>query len=238
MKKIATLLAFAGALILQTADAQKPLDANHVKQLVLNNASALGFTKADVENSRIANAFYEKRSNLIMAYLQQTYKGVDVSNAITSMTFKNDQLIASQSSRLKDIEEVEKTASAKASITPIAALQTVIRDLELPVTQPVINAVKISADGQEFEYDKMNVALNNITVRKVWTKTDNDFRLTWQVSLISNKDNGSYIIKVDALTGRIINKQNLTSYCNWTLPADKHAALHKNAAASGSQLHP
>lgn len=220
MKKIATYLSFFVLCCLPYVQAQKSISANQVKILVEKNAAKLGFTVSDLQNYRVEKAFHDKRADVIMAHLKQTYNGTDIYNAVTTLAFKNDNLVATQSSWIKDIESKTKGITKKSSLLPSKALQVALAGLNVENPQSVYNLIRKSDDGQEFEYEKMGIALNNIIVRQVWAQDEvtNKLNLTWQVSLITLKDNGSWDIKVDAVTGKVIGKRNLTSYCNWGPP--------------------
>ena len=62
-----------------------------VKNLVVKNSSALGLTVSEARTLRVSSSYYDKNAQAIMAYLQQTYKGIDVYNAITVVAFRNGQ---------------------------------------------------------------------------------------------------------------------------------------------------
>lgn len=198
--------------------AQNLVDNGHLKQTIIKNAKALGFTANDLQNYRIANAYYDETSNLTYAYLQQTVKGVDVYNAIATVAFRDDKLMSIQSSWITVNEEQSKKLSAKTGVTPVTALQRAAAELNLPLKSSFFTALSQTADGQEFEYENFGVSLNNIIVRLMWVNDEitNKLRLGWQVSLTSNKDNGAWLVKVDALTGQVFNKTNLTAYEDMT----------------------
>ncbi len=217
MTRFITLTSFL-CLLAIAPKAQTIVDASHLKQLVTKNASALNFSKADLENYRIANAYYDETAEATMAYLQQTYKGIEVYNAITAVAFKNDKLISVQSSKIEDAATKAKGAASKPAITPAAALSAAVRNLNLNLLRPVLMRSH-SDDGQEFEYDNLGIALNDITVRLMWTPVQDEkkLQLTWQVSLLTLKGNDSWQLHVNALSGQIVRKDNLTSKCDWAI---------------------
>ncbi len=211
MNRILSLMSVLCLLCVVPALAQKNVDAAHVKQLVQKNAAKLGFTPADVENTRISSAYLDKQSGAIIAYLQQTYKGVDVYNALTSVAFKNDVAVSVAGDRIREAEKIAgKTATP--SLSPIAALQNAAKELQLSINQPIVAALKQSPDGKLFEYNNLGISANNIAVRLMWTPVDDNtsLKLVWQVELITTLTNDAWLIKVDAATGKIINKTNLT----------------------------
>ena len=144
MNRILSLMSVLCLLCIAPAYAQKNVDAIHVKQLVQKNAVALGLTPADVENTRVSNAYYDKQSGAILAYLQQTYKGVDIYNALTTVAFKNEISASVAGDRFKDVEKLVTNKTTTPSISPIAALQNAAADLKLFITQPIVAALRQS----------------------------------------------------------------------------------------------
>ncbi len=221
MKKIATLFGLMGLLCTQQSiQAQKTLDANHVKQLVSKNASDIGLTVADVENSRVVNAYYDAHAQAFMVYLQQTYKGTDVYNAIHSLAFKNDKLVSSQGSSIGIDEKKMNASGAVAAITAADAVRAAAKELNLSLAQPVI-ALKNENNGKSIEFGNLGVSYNNITANLFWIPSENHLQLSWEVSIYTAKSNAAWYIKVDAITGKVLSKQDMTVNCNWSEPAQR-----------------
>jgi len=218
MKRSLILTGIACLLLCFNSKAQN-VDVNHVKQIIVKNASALGLNKEDLLNYRVSDAYYDGTTGLTMVYLQQTFKGVDVYNAIMSIALKNEKPGAFQSAWMSIPDDKAKKLNSKPTVTPITALKNAFSHLNLSLNKSVFIALSQTADGQGYEYENMGVALNNINVRLMWvpqSETSQDLALCWQVSLTTLKGNNSWLVKVDAFNGRIIGKDNLTSKCNWT----------------------
>src|SRR3954451_24093538 len=96
-------------LINATAQTTKTTEADAseatVKNLVIKNASAIGLAANEARTLRVSSSYYDKNAKAIMAYLQQTYKGIDVYNAITVVAFKNEQVISVEPGSIAAIEQ-------------------------------------------------------------------------------------------------------------------------------------
>src|SRR6476620_11255513 len=90
------LLLFIGASAQTTKTTGADASETAVKTLVIKNSSALGLTADEARTLRISSSYYDKNTQAIMAYLQQTYKGIDVYNAITVVAFRNGQVVSVQ----------------------------------------------------------------------------------------------------------------------------------------------
>ena len=151
MPKFLTLVAFLSFAISQSAIAQKNADAAAVKQLVAKNAAKMQFSENDLVNYRVASSYYDQTSGAVIAYLQQTYKGVDVYNALTTVAFKDDKAISVASSKMTELEKIAGQSAAKPVITPVKALQNAASDIQLALNQSFIMPLRQTPDGQEFE---------------------------------------------------------------------------------------
>lgn len=222
-----TLYVFAIFLLLGTSVAAQNAkttgtDASEVavKNLVIKNSSALGITAGEARTLRISSSYYDKNAQAIMAYLQQTYKGIDVYNAITVVAFRNGQVVSVQPGSVPGIEKRINVKTILPHINAVDALRKAAVAVKEELDETTLANVKKSADGQEFEFVRENA--NSILVRLMWVPADNDstnYLLGWQISLHSDVDNALWLIKIDAQTGRLIRKDNLTVSCNFDIPA-------------------
>lgn len=213
----------ASAQTARTTDATA--NETTVKSWVSKNASALGLSASDTKNYRISSYYYDKNAKAVMVYLQQTYKGVDVYNAITVASFKGGNVVTSRKGLLAGIE---KQLSAKSQAPSVNAEQAVrkagaeIKDLLADVT---FSSAAKSADGQQVEFLRGALQSEKIIVRLAWVPTGEDaqtYTLGWQVSLKSDKANELWLIKIDATNGGVIGKTNLTTTCNFDAPDHAH----------------
>lgn len=193
--------------------AQPKADAATVKQLISKNAVALGLTADDVTNIRVSSSYYDARANVIMAYLQQTYNGVDVYQAVSPVAFRDDNLVTFTSSRISEVDKLISNSNSKPSVAALTAIRNAASDIQSPIAQAIAIPLRQTSDGQEFEYDKMGIGFSNIIARLMWvpvSANDNKLQLAWLVSINTIQSNDLWSIKVDALTGKVINKENLT----------------------------
>ncbi|HYK47316.1 MAG TPA: M36 family metallopeptidase, partial [Parafilimonas sp.] len=218
MRKALPIAGILTLLLFLPAMTQNTVDPSHIKQLVSQHAAKLGIGFSDLQNYRVVSAYYDETTGLTMAYLQQTWKGVDVFNAIMSVAFKNENVGAFQSAWIADADSKTKNVAFKPKIAAGTALRNALANISQPGMRPSWVALSRTADGQEFEYDNMGVALDNIRVRLMWVPDHGNqdlLVLSWQVSLTTLKGNDSWLIDVDASGGRIVQKTNLTTKCTW-----------------------
>ncbi len=200
---------FAQELTTQTA-------AGYVKA----NAAALGLSKTDVQNFRISGAYIDKATGASLVYVQQTYKGVDVFNAIQTYAFKNGSLVSSAGNRVGKMDEIVNEKDGKATLTPADAVRAMAAHLNLNAPSS-LTALKQVSEIKEFDFGKLNISSTNVKARLIWLpdETAKTASLAWQVEIQPNGVSDYWLVNVDASKGIILGKINLNVNCAWNNPA-------------------
>lgn len=216
MKKIFTLAVVLCAIATLPAAAQKknvPVDAARVKQLVEQNATAIGIAQNSLENFKVLSAYYDNLSGAIVAHLQQTWMGVDINNAISAVTFKGEKLAVSNFHNFEDAALVALNKQNAPAISAAQAVQKAATEIGL-YPQSALQAISRSADGLQQNFGKLGIAFTDITAHLMWVPTDagNEYKLAWQVSINPAEGSAGWLINIDALKGGTIAKTNITVY--------------------------
>jgi Fungalysin metallopeptidase (M36)/Secretion system C-terminal sorting domain/Fungalysin/Thermolysin Propeptide Motif len=220
MKKV--LLFFAVVFLCFGAIAQN-IDKTAALQLIIKNKAALGLSTEDISNAEISSTYFNSMSGTQLVYLQQTHKGIQVFNQIQTLAFKNGTVVSSAGTRIKDIEKITEVAALPA-ISAEAAVRTAMADKKISI--PALPR-GLTGTGNKIDFGKpAGITHENITAELVWTPLNNgkQVRLTWQVYLVPNTTSDYWLIRVDALTNKVVDENNLTVYCNWGDGAHQHDA--------------
>jgi uncharacterized repeat protein (TIGR01451 family) len=184
----------------------------HLDELNLNS----------VNDVIISDAYPDANSGIFLVYIQQAYKGIRVSNAIKTLVFKNEKLISKDGEFIGKIQA--KAKDELASITPVEAIYRALEHLNIDKPADFVNVpIKIVVEGKELLFNASGVSEENIPVTLMWVpELDGTVSLAWQVGIDPIKDSDNWLVRVNAVTGNIINKLNLTVYCSWGTP-EAHA---------------
>jgi extracellular elastinolytic metalloproteinase len=210
MRKLLLLLALFFIISPLLLNAQNQPSPEYFKNLFIKNASGIGITTNDLENWRISDAHLDKSSNVIFIYLQQTYLGIDIDKAVNSLSFKNEKFITGNLEQLKNLKPLNKITAPSIDVkTALFAaagnINTTIKTIAIPL--------RTIAESHTYIFDKLGISYNEIPVKLVWLRDDNNnLQLVWQATISSDENNALWQISVDASTGRVINKTNLTVY--------------------------
>jgi hypothetical protein len=215
--KIAIIL-FGFIVTANTSFAQQ-LTTQTAVSLVKANAFAIGLSKTDLNNMRISAAYIDKVSGAYLVYVQQTYKGADVFNAVQTYAFKNGKLMSSAGQPLATIAAMANSKDGKAAVSPADAVGAAAAHLKLFVTTSLTNA-KQTTGIKEFDFGKLNFSSVNVKSKLIWLPDEltKKASLAWQVEIQPNGTPDYWLVNVDALKGNVINKINLNVVCDWTHP--------------------
>jgi len=238
LAKTAAILVFVSCLM-QKLQAQKQIDAVKVRALVEANASAIRMSTYDRQNSRIQNAYYSNQSGLLLVYLQQTYKGIDVHNAITVLAFKDDKLVSATGAVVPKIQSRVNNTEGIPAQRPENALYAAAKHLNLVVASSA-KPVNYKEGDKEAEFGDMGISSENIKTKLVWMPVNDGQRvaLCWQVQIQPNKTADHWLVRIDAGSGQFVNKSNLTVSCNWTTPHRHTADCYEDKEYSSDEAAP
>lgn len=215
MKRNFIILLLCSCALTLDSFAQKNVEESTLRQWIASNATKLDLSNAELQNIRISDFYYDKNANAVIAYLQQTYKGVDVYNAITTVAFREGKAISVSSSKAPLIEKKVSNQIAKPAIRPEEAVRTAAASVQLPIVQPVSIPLMKDAVKNSYVFDKLGIASNNITANLMWVPDEHTgmYYLSWEVSIHALKKNDLWMVKIDAQNGSVLTKDNFTVSC-------------------------
>ncbi|MEP6682185.1 MAG: M36 family metallopeptidase, partial [Parafilimonas sp.] len=212
MRKI-VLLMFLTPLFLH---AQNQSSEDYFKNLVKKNAAEIGLSAYDIQNNRLSDFYYDAHAKTYMVYLIQTFKGVDVDDVLSPLSFKEDKLITGHFITLNEIKEKAKNISEKPSVTASASVMNAAKDIGLSTSLKIVPSA-LSNNGKKAEFNIPDISQNKITANLKWRTPDNinsNYTLVWQTLIHTNNNNALWLVNIDAATGAVIDKKNLTTYEN------------------------
>lgn len=216
-KTVALLFFVAG--IWQNTNAQKQPAANDITNLLDKNAPAIGMSSYDRENTRVQNVYYSSQSGITLVYLQQTYKGIDVHTALKVLAFKGDKLVSVAGYLEPKMERRANNTEGRPALQPQNAVVSAAKHLNLPLAAQFA-PLRYNVNGRETAFGKLGIATDSIRTKLLWIPAPNSNKmiLCWQVQVRPNKSPDHWLVRVDASTGEVIGKSNITIKCNWSVP--------------------
>ncbi|MGK0365868.1 MAG: extracellular elastinolytic metalloproteinase [Saprospiraceae bacterium] len=218
MKLIFIKILFVVALLLSTSSSssvfsqgQFPLNIALVE--VNENYEEWNLTKSDVTDMFVSDLVIDKKTGISRVYFQQRYVGIKANAAFINVSidangnvfFVAKQFIPELSSKINSVIPV---------LSGEEALHLVLAHLEITPERPL--KIKKQDGTREFVFDGAEFASSNIQVELQFQSMEDNktVRLAWDIIINPQKNSDFWTMRIDAITGEIIAKYNLTVYCS------------------------
>lgn len=205
MKKITFGLFFLVPLL---GFSQNPLEK--IKTYVAENKTKLALTTQDISDLVIVNEFDSESTGINNYHVKQRHNGIEVYNSDSNFWIKNDNVINGGEEFIFNI--ASKTNAVAPSFDVTSALLKV-----LPEINNQLSSVQVLSKVQ-YDYKLSNgvLAEDPITAELVYFQTDeNTLRLAWDYEFYSQDTKHLWSLKVDAVTGTILEKKDLVVSCSF-----------------------
>ncbi len=187
----------------------KSIHASKVKQYLNENQGDL--LKEDLENLIISDEYYSKSSGITHIYVQQTYKGVKIYNAISSFAIKNNEIFYVGNVFKPNISKRINTVTP--AITAQQAIENTANHFQLGRTSGLR---MLNKNKNNFVYSSGNISQKEIPVNLVYTPLANgDLRLSWDLEIYTLDNKDMWSVRVDAADGSVIDQYNYVLTCNF-----------------------
>ena len=186
---------------------------NYLKQHKLN------ITTNDIQNLYVDSEYLSKKTEITHVYVGQQHNGIPVFNAISSIAIKNDKVFYVGNSFVDDV--ANKVNSVTPIISQLQAINTVASQFKMP---QVTRLDLLKSEGNKYTYNKGGLFLEDVSVTLVYSALDEEnLRLSWDLSLYALDGKHNWSARVDALTGEIIDSNDLVITCDFGTPEHVHS---------------
>ena len=209
MKRLPLLILACCFLLTAKAQVSKE-DQKLALELVKTNQQQIGLTDDDLANTVVSSSYETLSDHIRMVYLQQTFRNIPVFNQMQVLAFKNGKLVSLAGGRIAGISERVNNMAANPVLSASEAVLSAMTDRKIPVQ----GALQFTAQkGNKILFDKSAIAYNDIAVELVWLPVSSkEVKLTWEVDLEPLRSQDHWMIRVDAASGIVLDKNNLTVY--------------------------
>ncbi len=188
-------------------------------ELIKLNAAKEGLSDDDIQNLVVADAYYNTLSGTVMAYVQQTYRGIGVYNGIQVFAFKGNALVSKTGERIRKMANKVTVADAAPVLSASDALRAAATHINKRISQMIV-PIDVQDGGRKMIYSTMDIANENISVQLLWVPADSGkVKLGWQVQIAPKGVSDYWLIRVDAQNSKILGKDNFTVSCKYDKPA-------------------
>ena len=176
------------------------------------NTSRLGLVAQDVADLRVTDEFQSKNNGVTHVWVQQQHQGIPVFNAMIGLHVLPNGQVKYVSHRLVSNLAAKVNTSAP-SLHVYKALEIAMANLGfMGFATP---SVKEKINDRNWVFDGGAVSREAIPVSACYEPQENGtVRLAWTLVIAQANTSDVWSMRVDAQTGLILSKFNLTLYCS------------------------
>lgn len=202
---------FLLGLSLHAQSTRTPLDV--AIDYVHQHAATWQLNERDL-NDMVVNYQYQTEHNGVThIYFMQRNAGIELYNGILNVNvIPNGKVLNAGCRFIPGLSE--KVNANTPVLSPAQAIESAATKLGLYISEPLRQLQQIS--GQEYLFGKSNISHRDIPVKlKYQSMKDGSVRLAWDLAIdqVGGKDYWS--MRIDALTGEMLNKISWTSHCEF-----------------------
>ncbi|RME98181.1 MAG: hypothetical protein D6772_09385, partial [Bacteroidetes bacterium] len=193
------------------AQVKNPLDiaATYLEE----HASELGLKPQDVSQYRLSSQHVSQHNQLTHVYLEQTWAGIPVANAIFNLNITAQGDILYVGNRfLRNLGERINTTQAR--LNAQQAIQAFSQQMRLPVVSKW-QLMETTPEGV-FIFDPQGQALEPVRAQLIYQPlADKTVRLAWQISYYPLDAQHWWLAVVDAVSGELIDLFDQVVHCDF-----------------------
>jgi extracellular elastinolytic metalloproteinase len=193
---------------------QSNLQSSEYGALIINyledNKAAFNFKDRDIEHVVVTNAYYSQNTDLTQVYINQTFEGIRVFNAISSVSIKEGKVFYYANRFFNEMSA--KVTVTEPSSSPVSAIQKVATQLDLGGLQ---NIQQLEHNGNSYVFSDAGISIQDISVELVYVKNDDRLILAWDLIIYAKDNTHWWSARVNATTNEIIEIKDLILTCTF-----------------------
>ncbi len=202
MKKI-TLLAALFFSVVGFSQDNKSLIQSYIE----SNRGKFGLSAQDVSDWSIQREFNGKGTKITSCYVVQKYQGVEIFNAQSNVSVKDGQVLRWANNFHANV--AQKVNTVNPSLSVIQALNKAYADLGYAAEN---FSILSSTDGKNFNITDGKHE-DQIIAKLAFLPVADKLNLAWGFQFYAPDAKHYWDVKIDAVSGRVLAKQDLTISC-------------------------
>jgi hypothetical protein len=191
-----------------------------------NNRSEFALQPQDIADVSILSQSFSNSLKANTVYVEQRYQGIVVFNSTSPFVLRDGSVTSAKVSFVQNL--ASKINATSPTLTPNLAIAKAAGALGLD-TPSNLTLLEMGIDNS-FIYSNGNISLENIPVQLVYQKMEatNSLRLAYNLSIYLLKADHYYNVRIDALTGELLEIMDWVSQCEMPEFAPNHNHGLKN----------
>lgn len=191
-----------------------------IKTYLQQNRSQYSLQQQDISDISVVSQSFSKSMQASNVYVEQRYQGIKLFNSTSPFLIKDGTVASAKVSFTENISS--KVNGVNPSLTAELAISKAAAALGLS-TPSNLELLSMGIDNT-YVFSNGNISLENIPVQLVYQKMENanSIRLAWDLSIYLRDASHYYSVRIDAMTGDLLETMDWVSQCNLPHFSEKH----------------
>ncbi|WGF93728.1 T9SS-dependent M36 family metallopeptidase [Aequorivita marisscotiae] len=195
---------------------------NLVKTYLQQNRSMHSLQPQDIADVTIASQSFSKNMQAHNVYVEQRHQGIKVFNSTSPFVIKDGAVYSAKVSFIENISaKVNSTTPSISAVNAIAKAATAL-GLQSPTNLNLLETVS----DHSYIFSNGSISLENIPVELVYQKMEESgtLKLAWDLSISLLDASHYYSVRIDAMTGELLETMDWVVSCNFGSEAHSHTS--------------
>lgn len=201
-----------------------------IKTHLQQNRSMYSLQQQDISDISVVSQSFSKSMEAYTIYVEQRHQGIKLFNSTSPFLVKDGAVVSAK------ISFTENLASKVNSVNPALSAEMAISKAASALGLNAPSNLELLSMGIDNTYIFSNgaISLENIPVQLVYQKMENanSLRLAWDLSIYLRDASHYYSVRIDAMTGDLLETMDWVSQCN--LP--DFSASHNHNITKGESI--
>ncbi|WP_299819769.1 T9SS-dependent M36 family metallopeptidase [uncultured Pontibacter sp.] len=198
---------------------------DHMKK----NKQKLNVTDDDIAELELSSETESRKKGVKHYYIKQLHQGIEIHGAVTNMSIDKEGKVISMGNRFHKEVGKKLKASRSAQMDAEAAVLAAARYLNTPLREPLKVQERSNEANKEVTFSTGGISLEPITAKLIYQPMeDGELRLAWEVAIYMTDAMNYWLLRLDAGSGQVLDKDNLVAHCNFENNGPGGRALHES----------
>ncbi|MFN4298266.1 MAG: T9SS-dependent M36 family metallopeptidase [Thermaurantimonas sp.] len=191
-------------------------NASTVRDFLINQKI---HTEKDLEELRISSYHSDAKTGLTYVYWEQMYQGIPIFNGVISTAYTKDGKIrVANSNAVTNLSKKVKRIHSHL-IAPEAALRAALD--HLGIDKPAPSILSRQEKNLVIEFDNQGISQEKLLAEKYWLDAVDQLIPVWNIVIQPSGSSDWWNIRINAINGKFIEKNNWTAECQTTETSDR-----------------
>lgn len=183
-----------------------------IREMYAAKMQQFQLTQSDIQQFVVTDQYTDRHNGVTHIYLRQVVNGIELFNANSSMHIAKDgQLISLENGFVP--AAITKTNATTPAIGVSSAMQSAGNEVGINM-QTAMSKADVPMQQNQVAFMDAAVSAEPIKVKLVYLNTPEGIKLTYNVEVFNDETNDWWNVRVDALNGAYLEKNNWTTHCN------------------------